>query len=276
MAPYDYCGTASTGLYSTNSATSTGLYSTNSATSTSLYSTNSATSTSGYADCKHNYYNSNNLYIKNTKIIYQPCQSWNSPGDDYSTAGCFIKPYINYNINQYNIETTTSYDNWVVWHPLSLPVASPGERLKQILQSRQGPLIIGTRKAIAPSAPERELRARETLQRVVGELQYRKFLKHGFITVRAKSGLVYQLFHNSTYAWRDGKRVEHLCVVLRGDFPPTDTLIVRYLMILNNEEQFRATANRSQACHSGNPFDAGQRQDLRSLVEIFRELKLAA
>jgi hypothetical protein len=254
-----------------------------------------ATATNLYSYCKYDYgtatynnceYQPTTYGLTDDAIAYHSSKLKNYLTDKIYLNKCFISNSIDgtssdkysvYKKYQY-IDATTCSDNWVVYNPccINLPPLSPGERLKQILQSRQGPLIIGTRKAIAPSAPERELRARETLQRVVGELQYRKFLKHGFITVRAKSGLVYQLFHNSTYAWRDGKRVEHLCVVLRGDFPPTDTLIVRYLMILNNEEQFRATANRSQACHSGNPFDAGQRQDLRSLVEIFRELKLAA
>jgi hypothetical protein len=90
----------------------------------------------------------------------------------------------------------------------------------------------------------RETRARETLKRVLGDDKFKRFLKHGFVSVRAKSGLVYQIFpaHGITNVYRDGEHIERLCVVLRGSFPPTDSLIMRYLLILNDERDFRKHA----------------------------------
>lgn len=167
---------------------------------------------------------------------------------------------------------TYDYEKWVV---ISTPAMPPAQRLRAILASRSGPLLIGTRRALVPTSQEREMRARETLCRVIGEEKFRKFLRCGFVTVKAPSGLVYQIFpgHEMTRVWDKGKQIEKLCVVLRGDFPPTDTLIVRYLMILNNEQQFRALANKSIPYSTQSK---PQAVDMRSLVDIWKELKVAA
>lgn len=194
------------------------------------------------------------------KNIYQPWHSYADDEDylvDTGTAWC-----------GWGNATSTTYQTFRF---APVPPPPPGTRLRQILQARSGPLVF-TRKPLSSPTQEREMRARETLRKVIGEENYRRYIKHGFFTVRAKSGLIYQLFPGNTYCWKDGKRVEHLCVVLRGDFPATDTLIVRYLMILNNEEGFRALAIKSSPCQ--------QRQqaavDMRPLMEIYKELKAAA
>jgi hypothetical protein len=151
-------------------------------------------------------------------------------------------------------------------------IIKPEDRLRQIIQSRQSPMILTSRKPVLIPQDIREVRARETLCRVIGEHKFQKFLKDGFISVRAKSGLVYQVFpgHGITAVYRDGEQIERLCVVLRGDFPPTDSLIMRYLIILNDENRFRGYAIKHQIIVKKPQIVA----DERSLTEIFRELKL--
>lgn len=175
-----------------------------------------------------------------------------------------------------NSPTTTTSADWYdpVW---SAPPPEPVDvRVRRIMHNRQVPTIIGTRQPLQWTRDERELRARETLRRVVGEQRFRQYLKCGFITVQARSGLTYQIFpgHSMTCVWDKGQRIERLCAYLPG-FPNTDQLITRYLMILNNEAGFRQLANRWRASQVDRQ-SAMANVDDRSLVEIFRELKAVA
>ena len=149
----------------------------------------------------------------------------------------------------------------------------PSERLRAMIQARQAPLIITTRKPLDRKIDEREQRARDTLRRLVGENQYRRFLAHGFITARGKSGKAYQIKpgHGVTSVYSPtGEPIENLCVVLRGNFPPTDEAITRYLMILNDEDHFRSLAVVSRHY---NPNTKPRTPDQRPLPEIFRAFK---
>lgn len=149
-------------------------------------------------------------------------------------------------------------------------------RFREIIEGRCAPNIIirnnDRRKPLPMPADIREQRARETLRRVIGEQKFRNFVRTGFVSVRAKSGLVYQIFpgHGITCVFDQGQLVDRLCVVLQGNFPPTDSLIMRYLMILNNEQQFRSYAikhtPRAEVLTIGEA-------DMRPLAEIFKELK---
>jgi hypothetical protein len=149
-----------------------------------------------------------------------------------------------------------------------------GDRLREILDTRMAPNIISSCRPLGFTKDEREMRARETLRRVLGEQKFKDFIRRGSISVRAKSGKVYQIFpgHDFTKVYDSGKLVDRLCVVLQGNFPPTDSLIMRYLMILNNEKQFRSYAIKHGVSTPTLPITPDQ----RSLVEIFKELKQAA
>jgi hypothetical protein len=181
-----------------------------------------------------------------------------------------------------NATTSACWDEWACntkyveyldwknyhWEAAPKPIS---HRLREIIQSRQGPMLIARNKPMPIPMDVREMRARETLHRVLGDEKFRRFLRTGFVSVRAKSGLVYQIFpgHGVTQVYRDGEKVERLCVVLRGDFPPTDSLIMRYLLILNDENKFRGYAIK----HSITKPEAPLIVDERSLVEIFKEMK---
>lgn len=150
---------------------------------------------------------------------------------------------------------------------------SPEDKLREILQRRQSPLVITSRNLMPEPSDIREIRARETLKRVLGDDKFKSFLKKGFISVRAKSGLVYQIFpaHGITAVYRDGEMTERLCVVLKGNFPPTDSIIMRYLLILNDERDFRKHAIKHQIIQK----KAAPAVDDRSLPEIWKGLKVA-
>jgi hypothetical protein len=174
-------------------------------------------------------------------------------------------------------ETTTCDNTWSTYCSCSPPVIkTPAERLREMIQSRQAPLVVGSRKSMAPTVDVKEMRARETLRRVLGEDKYKQFLRNGFVAVRAKSGLLYQIFpaHGVTAVWKDGQMVDRLCVVLRGRFPPTDSLIMRYLLILNDEKEFRSFAIK-HSVRQPKPKPNTLQLPNRSLPELFRELKVA-
>jgi hypothetical protein len=154
---------------------------------------------------------------------------------------------------------------------------SPTEQMRRIIANRSVPGFIRNLKSLDKPFDIREIRARQTLHRVIGDDKYRSFLRKGFITVRAKSGRTYQIFpgHGITRVFECGRMIERLCVVLSGDFPPTDSVIMRYLLIINNEQQFRSLA----VIH---PVVPVERRGLlvpnntKSLPELFKMLKAAA
>ena len=65
--------------------------------------------------------------------------------------------------------------------------------------------------------------------------------------MKAVSGRVYQIFagHDVTRVYEDGKLIERLCVVLNGDYPPSDSILMRYVLVLSDEATFRRLANRT-------------------------------
>lgn len=159
----------------------------------------------------------------------------------------------------------------------NVPLASPQMRLRDIIRSRQAPLVITSRKPMPTATDVREMRARETLLRVLGEDKFKRFLKHGFVSVKAKSGLVYQIFpgHGITNVYEEGEKVERLCVVLRGSFPPTDSLIMRYLLILNDERDFRSHAVK-HTVFKKRPEEKAVIQKIEPLSTIWDGLRVVA
>ncbi len=184
--------------------------------------------------------------------------------------------------------TSTSYatscydDEWQMYSWADrkpTPPPDPGQRLREIMAERAAPRIIipGHRKALDVSKDVRELRARDTLRRVIGDEKFRAFLSRGFVSVKGKDGHMYQLFpgHGITHVFEQGKLIEKLCVVFPGNFTPTDSLIMRYLMLLNNPRQFWDTAIKHGQHNGRQPFEIKPADD-RSLNDIYRELKTAA
>lgn len=216
--------------------------------------------TTGYSTVSSIYYNKYKKIYIDKRFTDTTCTG-NSYWIDYSTT-----------------VTSTNYEwcrdiswDWPNKQFYTIP-ANPSSRIREIMRSRVAPAF-HVRGNPLKQGDHREAAARSTLRRVIGEDKFRKFLRCGHVSVRAKSGLVYQIFpgHDMTKVYRDGVFTEKLCVVLKGNFPPTDSLIMRYLLILNDEADFRSHA----ISHSIN--NATIRVPLveepRRLIDIFSELK---
>ena len=153
-------------------------------------------------------------------------------------------------------------------------IFDPKSRIKDIISSRHAPAFFSSsRKALPPTSDIRELRARETLRRVIGEDKYQRLQRDGFVAVRGKDNLNYQIFPGGgfTSVFENGRMIERLCVVMQGTFPPTDSIIMRYLMLLNNPAQFRKLAIPHGIIDRKKNVIA-ERTNL-SLTEIYRDLK---
>lgn len=215
--------------------------------------------------------------LVNVAIKYQDGTTYNTAGFASSTSptGATIRLYNPDNYNLTDASTLSVFYNPFInayqaqIHP---PVA---DRIKDVLRMRIGPRIYTHAKPLGFTKDLREIRARETLHRVLGTDKYKSFLRKGFISVKAKSGLVYQIFpsHDFTKVYNCGVMINRYCVVLKGDFPPTDSLIMRYLLILNNEKMFEDLAVKHGVSH---PHAIEMPQDNRSLLEIFKDFKRAA
>ena len=110
---------------------------------------------------------------------------------------------------------------------------------------------------------------------MIGAVAFRKYLKHGCVSVQAKSGLVYQMRtgHGLTSVYKNGELTDKLCVVLSGGYAPTDETIMRYVMIQTDEAGFRAKAIK----HSiGSSIRTQEEKPQLTLPERFKLLKEAA
>ena len=131
--------------------------------------------------------------------------------------------------------------NYVTTKPLTKE-----EQIRQQLRQKLVPQILIRRFGIGHTGKDSEKKAREALRAIIGDQRFQRYLKHGFITVKGQSGLVYQIFpgHTMTRVWRNGQPVEKLCVVFcDSSVPPTDSVIMRLLMVLDSEEEFRQKSN---------------------------------
>jgi hypothetical protein len=188
------------------------------------------------------------------------------------TGGAEVRTVASY------VRYSHSWDNW--FDGTGKYDRSPENRLREMMRLRTGPTVLRhrdphnspTRPGLAATADFREMRARDTLAKLIGEERFRRFLRDGFVSCRAKSGRTYQIFPGSkfTRVFQDGKEQPRLCVVLRGNFPDTDSLIVRYLMILNNEDGFRKLAINQGLAIARRP-DA--RRDERPLAALYAGYK---
>jgi len=216
-------------------------------------------------------YGNNNKIIKDTR-------GYNSLYYPTSTASNLENNYI---IRDYNATTSSITWDYGDNYTYQAPPVKPEDRLREIIRTRQCPVFVGSRwRPVAIDITAAEARARATLRRIVGEDKFRQFLKRGFVTLRSpKTGLVYQIFpgHRQTAVWKDGNAVEELCVVLPHKYPPTDALLIRYLLILNDEKDFRNRCNK-WAARRGSELTANIPSADRTLPlpELFKQLRHVA
>lgn len=152
--------------------------------------------------------------------------------------------YVDWNYNEHD-EAYAHHLNYWQGRESSKHFVDAATRMKEILKSRIAPPIIVKRRELSRTKDIKEIRARQTLRRLIGEKDFQRFVVRGFITFKGNSGRVYQIFpgHQKVMVWQNGKRIEELCVVLTGDFPPTDSVIMRLLLIQESEDRFKGLAN---------------------------------
>jgi hypothetical protein len=88
--------------------------------------------------------------------------------------------------------------------------------------------------------------AMRTLRDMISEADFRKYMKYGFISVKAKSGKIYQIFRNRlhTKVYLQGELVEEICVMMKGsNIPPTDKIIAFKTIIETDENAFKKMGN---------------------------------
>lgn len=97
------------------------------------------------------------------------------------------------------------------------------------------------------TATPAELTALQLLRGLVGQDEFRRYLKYGFIMVRGASGLRYQIERGRHVinVWNERGRVHGICVYLAGNYPPTDDTITRMLMAERDELELWRRGNSS-------------------------------
>jgi len=118
--------------------------------------------------------------------------------------------------------------------------------IKERFRRNLTPEILIKRFSLGRAGKPSEGRAREALLQIIGSDRFRRYLKNGFISIKGKSGKIYQIFpgHQMTKVWVNGEHIEDLCVIMvDSSLPPSDSVIMRMLMILDSEEAFRKVAN---------------------------------
>lgn len=168
-----------------------------------------------------------------------------------------------------------TYQDYCIYRTRQL---SPIDKLKQIIQKRQSPAIIiaNSKRPISLDIDLREQRARETLLRLIGEQQFFKFMKNGFVSAyNRKSGMSYQIFpgHGITKVFQNGNLIARLCVVFNKEFPPTDSIIMRYLLALNDEKKLWDLAVHHSVKNYQDARTSPNAVDFRSLTDILKDLK---
>jgi len=192
-----------------------------------------------------------NVLYKTQRDSTSPAVALDVPYMDAESATYITQDVAN-RILRKKLEMITGWDNdgWCCWEARDTICHTITNGMWEWLacENATAPMIITgrncisptDRKIISPTTDIREQRARETLLLIIGLDKFRSFLRNGFVTAQnRRSGRVYQIFseHGITCVYENGRMIERLCVVLKGDFPSTDGVIVRYLMALNNEDQ---------------------------------------
>lgn len=242
-------------------------YGTDTRTSSSnIYTKYTGTGDDWLSDSYKNYKIYNNL-IETTTM--------NSIWKEYTNSTTTISQ--NY-FKGYDAAGGAVYDiRWETADAWTAPVVAPSERMRQMIQARMAPAFHRSRTSLSIAMDVREERARQTLRRIIGDQAFKKFMRDGFITVVPKSGLTYRIYPGSgmTEVYDRGIMVDRLCVVLQGEFPPTDSILMRYLLILNDEGEFSRYAIKHYVSQSrSTKLVFPTQEEAKPLTEAWAALKL--
>lgn len=141
----------------------------------------------------------------------------------------------------------------------------PTERLRARIRANMG--AAGASRCLnMVKRGDPEDNARGLLREMVGAEQFRNYVARGFVTVKGSSGIVYKLSQNGITSYartKDGryKKFENICVVFQKAMPPTDAVVMRLLLLRNDEFATRARANVTRHADEAD-FDLGHVLDL--------------
>ena len=151
------------------------------------------------------------------------------------------------------VEENMHNDNWRMDFEIKFDTLSPNRFKRKLLQLKKNLTIIVKSRATGWAGsqsgfriPQSEKVAIETLREMITETDFRKYIIHGFILVKGRSGRVYQIFRNRdhTKIWEKGKLVEEVCVRIKDrKIPPTDNLIAFKVLIETDENEFKKLGN---------------------------------
>lgn len=215
-------------------------------------------------------------YLYKTRIRENSYIENNTATNSYITQTCNTSVTQAYNTWNWFENTGSHHVKYWKGQELAHPVINAVERLRAMIRDRIAPAAIVRREVLGRTTDIREIRARQTLRRLIGESAYQKYACRGFITFKGESDRTYQIFpgHGKVAVWQKGKQIEQLCVILSGDFPPTDSVIMRLLLIQESEERFKKVANVFPAYAPGLSRAEEVPQKSIPLPEIFADLKI--
>lgn len=118
------------------------------------------------------------------------------------------------------------------------------------------------------TATPEEITALQLLRGLVGQDEFRRYLKYGFVMVRGASGLRYQIMRGRhvVNVWNERGRVDGICVYLQGQYPPTDDTITRMLMAERDELELWRRGNST----------LGRKATLADLQQLYGRSAVAA
>lgn len=178
---------------------------------------------------------------------------------------------VDINFNGINAGTTAStnlhfYDNngnlithrdGIIEHLQYTPEERRRLKFKEQLRLKQAPAIMnhrgqtprsyGKEKRFDNARPE-EIVALHLLKSMLNDDRdkFKRYLKHGFVTIQGPSGLVYQIKRKSHIidVWNKGKKLCTLCVYLQDHtIPPTDEVIAKMIICELDEIDIWRRAN---------------------------------
>lgn len=140
------------------------------------------------------------------------------------------------------VYSSTDIENYVIW-----PGISKQSLLKEKLRHNLSINIKSrSNSQMYPGENEPERKALETLREIVTELEFRKYLRYGFVLVKGKSGATYQIFCNQSHCrvWLNGRMIEEICIRIKDELiPKTDKIIALKTIIETSEEEFKKLGN---------------------------------
>lgn len=166
-------------------------------------------------------------------------------GPDNCINNPMVKIFLSTDVN-YRMEVEIKFDTPMTKES-EAAIAETLRFQRKILRLKNNmTIIVHSRAQPIRIAEQNEMTALDTLREMITEAEFRKYMVHGFILVKGKSGCVYQIYRNRvhTIVWENGEIIEEICVRIKDrKIPPTDNVIVFKILIETSEDEFKKLGN---------------------------------